>query len=105
VLKRVVGLCPSVSRERNKLSFASLYTEEGGERERRSEVGVGGACTMELELELEEEKELDMEMEMRVLVVDDSPIDRKIVEGLLKRNGNGFIKGQFCALLLPLAKF
>jgi response regulator RpfG family c-di-GMP phosphodiesterase len=47
---------------------------------------------MELELELEK-KEKEKEMEMRVLVVDDSPIDRKIVEGLLKRNGNGFIKG------------
>lgn len=46
---------------------------------------------MELELEMEMKKEADMEL--RVLVVDDSPIDRKIVEGLLKSNGNGFIKG------------
>ncbi|KAJ3696756.1 hypothetical protein LUZ61_000461 [Rhynchospora tenuis] len=51
---------------------------------------------MELELELTKEKQVEVEvgteMEIRVLVVDDSPIDRKIVEGLLKRNGNGCIK-------------
>ncbi|KAJ1696441.1 hypothetical protein LUZ63_004953 [Rhynchospora breviuscula] len=50
---------------------------------------------MELELELTKEKQvevLEVETEIRVLVVDDSPIDRKIVEGLLKRNGNGCIK-------------
>ncbi|KAJ4761760.1 two-component response regulator-like protein [Rhynchospora pubera] len=48
--------------------------------------------TKEKQVEVEVETEMEMEMEIRVLVVDDSPIDRKIVEGLLKRNGNGCIK-------------
>ncbi|XP_073002888.1 two-component response regulator ORR3-like [Typha latifolia] len=32
------------------------------------------------------------EMELRVLVVDDSPVDRRIVEGLLKRSGEGIFE-------------
>ncbi|KAJ3675312.1 hypothetical protein LUZ60_004354 [Juncus effusus] len=73
------------------------------EMERKGELGAEG---MGMRLEMERKGELGAELmrgegmererelgaELRVLVVDDSPIDRRVVEGLLKRNGDGFIK-------------